>query len=657
MAGRLSLVFFCCFVLGWVFLAGSSIAVTTEDRRVALVVGNGSYEDASTVLDNPANDAKAISAKFQALGIEVIEAIDLDYQGMRSALQKFDRALQGADAGIFYYAGHAMEYRGRNYLFPTDAVLETVGDVSLGLIDIDQILQVMETAVPTRLVFLDACRNNPLARSFRGTLSASRAAGIGSGLARIDTAVGTFIAYATAPGDIAADGKGQNSPFTTAVLTHLEAPGLDISQMMQRVRNSVVEATNQKQVPWDSSSLRGPFVLNLDITINPAPTASSTSTTRDESQRAETVFWESIKGSEQAADFDAYLERFGEKGVFAGLAANRLKTMQAEQARQREEALGFDRRKVQEALLDSGYDAGVADGLFGPKTRRAIKAWQSANDEKTTSYLSSDQVSAILARAVDQPKAAALANEGYSKAAKLYRKGCEDSDIDDCVDLAYLYDEGLGIKQDYTKSLELYTKGCDAGHARGCTNLGVQYEKGLGVKQDLAKGIELYKKGCDEGDAHGCKNFGWIYEIGRGVEQNHVKANELYEQACDSGSANGCTNLGYQYEKGYGTKQDYVKASEFYQEGCDGNYARGCSNLGYLFRKGLGVEKNETKAADLYKQSCDGGHAHGCKNLGYLYREGFGVEQDLAKAKELYQQACDDGNAEGCNALGKLLKN
>ena len=208
--GRLLLALF-----GIVFPLNSLLADQASEKRVALVIGNGAYIDPASSLDHPANDARSIAAKFRSLGIEVIEAVDLDYRGMREALRRFDRALQTADAGIFYYAGHAMEYRRENYLLPTDAILETEGDIGLGLINMDQVLQVMETAVPTRLLFLDSCRNNPLAnRLRRSSLAGNRSANVGSGLGRIDTAVGTFIAYATSPGAVAADGFGENSPFT-----------------------------------------------------------------------------------------------------------------------------------------------------------------------------------------------------------------------------------------------------------------------------------------------------------------------------------------------------------------------------------------------------------------------------------------------------------
>lgn len=299
-------------------------------KRVALVIGNGAYERPEDSLPNPPNDAKAMSAKLRALGFQVIEVVDLDYRGMRVALRDFDRALEGAKAGLFFYAGHGMEYQGRNYLFPTDALLESEGDVSIGLIDVGQVLHVMETRVPTRLMFLDACRNNPLARRFRGSLGATRSSQIGTGLARIDAAVGTFIAYATAPGQLAEDGRGTNSPFSAAMLQHLDEPGLDVDQLMRRVRNSVLEATDERQIPWNSSSLRGSFVLNTQVPAQ-APAAStgqqqrpsdiaagepSSTDRRDDDREA----WAFAQRLNTVQGFQAYLDAHCPGGRYCGFA-------------------------------------------------------------------------------------------------------------------------------------------------------------------------------------------------------------------------------------------------------------------------------------------------------------------------------------------------
>lgn len=419
-------------VLGFLLLANVELSFAQPaDKRVALVIGNGAYEEPGSALPNPPNDATAMAAKLRGLGFVVVEAVDQDFRGMRRAMREFDRALQGADAGLFYYAGHGMEYRGSNYLFPTDAVLETEGDVGIGLIDVDQIMQIMETTVPTRLLFLDACRNNPLARRFRGSLGASRSSTVGTGLARMDAAVGTFIAYATAPGDVAADGEGRHSPFTAAMLTHLEEPGLEIGQLMRRVRDTVLDATNERQVPWDSSSLRGaPFVLNLNVTINVAPEVPPAPT-----QQAEIVFWQSIAQSDEAASFRAYLDRFGEGGLFTELAELRIAELTTlpdtrddaptldvaslpnpltdvidQDSASIEGTLSLDRsawRRLQSSLTALGFDAGIADGRPGANTRTAIASWQMANAYPATGFFNTEQAARLAAQA--EPKLAALA--------------------------------------------------------------------------------------------------------------------------------------------------------------------------------------------------------------------------------------------------------
>ena len=401
MVGRLALILISLVISPAFSATDNPITSRSEpaDRRVALVIGNGAYQEIGDRLDNPANDARAMADHLRDLNIEVIEAIDLDYQGMRTALRKFDRALKGAAAGLFYYAGHGMEFRGRNYLFPTDSVLESEGDLGLGLVDMGQVLQLMEAAVPTRLVFLDACRNNPLASGFRSSLGASRSMDVGQGLGQMDAAVGTFIAYATAPGQLAADGKEKHSPFTAAMLQHLTEPGLEISQLMHKVRNTVIDVTDARQVPWESSSLRGPFILNLGPANGPSSIGASMPSGSNDSQRLEIVYWESIQNSDDITSFQTYLEHFGKRGAFAPLAEARIQDLQHKQAGTREASLDFDRQRIQEALMTLGYDLGAADGVFGERTRVVIKTWQRENHNEASGYLTKDQIASILSSA------------------------------------------------------------------------------------------------------------------------------------------------------------------------------------------------------------------------------------------------------------------
>ena len=227
--------------------------------RIALVIGNGAYENAGR-LPNPPNDAGDVAQALRRIGFEVVEGRDLNKRDMETKIREFGRKLDDAGLALFFYAGHGLQVSGRNYLVPTDARLDRAADLNFETIDVNLVLQQMESAKRVNIVLLDACRDNPLARSLARSMG-TRSAAIGHGLASIQGAVGTMIAYATQPDNVAADGEGRNSPFTAALMKHIDTPGLEISSLMKRVRADVVAATRDRQVPWDHSSLMGDVVL------------------------------------------------------------------------------------------------------------------------------------------------------------------------------------------------------------------------------------------------------------------------------------------------------------------------------------------------------------------------------------------------------------
>ena len=227
--------------------------------RVALVIGNSNYRHA-TVLNNPKNDASDLAALLRKLGFDVVEGVDLDKYGMDNKIREFGRKLDNADVALFFYAGHGLQVGGKNYLVPVNALLERAGDLNLDTVEVDVVLAQMEAQKRVNLIFLDACRDNPLTRSFARRLG-TRSTSVGQGLAAIQSAIGTMIAYATQPGNVALDGTGRNSPFTAALLKHLGTAGTDIGILMRRVRTDVIAATREQQVPWDHSSLTGEVVL------------------------------------------------------------------------------------------------------------------------------------------------------------------------------------------------------------------------------------------------------------------------------------------------------------------------------------------------------------------------------------------------------------
>lgn len=241
------------------------------ELRIALVVGNSAYANANP-LANPVNDARDLAAALQSLGFKVIVGTDLDKRAFDTKVRDFVRALPGADVALFFYAGHGLQLNGQNYLVPIDAKLEGERDLDFETTRLDFVLRQMELEreQKTNLVFLDACRDNPLARNLARSMG-TRSVGLGQGLAQVQTGVGTFITYSTQPGNVALDGTGRNSPFASALLKHIAEPDRNLTGVMTEVRRDVLQATNGRQVPWDHSSLTGDFFFHLAAAGNAAP--------------------------------------------------------------------------------------------------------------------------------------------------------------------------------------------------------------------------------------------------------------------------------------------------------------------------------------------------------------------------------------------------
>lgn len=259
-----------CFILA-VALQALAILPADAAKRVALVIGNAAYVQAGA-LTNPVNDAADMAKALTEAGFDVILGLDLDRRSFDEKLRAFSRSLDGADTAVLFYAGHGLQVAGRNYLVPVDAGLSTERDLDFETISLDFVLRQMEVGREgkTSIVFLDACRDNPLARNLARSMG-TRSASIGSGLAEVQTGVGTFIAYSTQPGNVALDGAGRNSPFTAALAAHVSEPGKNLTSIMIEVRNDVLKATDGRQVPWDHSALTSDFFFRPEVQAANAP--------------------------------------------------------------------------------------------------------------------------------------------------------------------------------------------------------------------------------------------------------------------------------------------------------------------------------------------------------------------------------------------------
>ena len=228
--------------------------VQTSGKRMALVMGNAAYLISPLV--NPVNDATDIAAKLKKLGFEVILCKNQTKEQMDRAIDDFGKQAKGYDVALFFYAGHALQYNGKNYLIPVNVSLQEERDIEYKCTSLNRALGRMEDSnTKLNIVLLDACRNNPFERSWRSLN--------GSGLSFMNAPAGTFIAYSTAPNTVAQDGKGRNSPYTTELLKKLDVKNLKIEELFKQVREAVMKKTEGQQVPWDQSSITGEFYFNF----------------------------------------------------------------------------------------------------------------------------------------------------------------------------------------------------------------------------------------------------------------------------------------------------------------------------------------------------------------------------------------------------------
>ncbi len=406
------------------------------EKRVAFIVGNGAYDHAPS-LDNPVNDATAMSQKLKQMGFLTVEGLDLNHSDFESRIRDFAKLSSDADVVAFFYAGHGIAVDGVNYLIPVDAKFEDETALDFEAISVDFVAKMMRRAGGVSLLFLDACRNNPLAGTLSRSMGQSARSTVSSGLAEMkleDPGKGLAIAFATSPGEIALDGTGNHSPFTAALLSHIDAQNIDFTEVMSRVTGQVYEETGQSQRPWLNTSLTGPVVLNPIAQVSLSSqdtTGAAVGGTAIHSLETEKLVFDMARESGRISDYKAFLTTFP-NGVFAAFARNEilileqqlvdqsmaaLKTTETSEDVQirsvnpgallpspeilvlpanevTQNAMGMDwkmRREIQARLNLAGHDVGRPDGAFGPKTQRGILAWQTDWGFSPTGYFNQQQ--------------------------------------------------------------------------------------------------------------------------------------------------------------------------------------------------------------------------------------------------------------------------
>jgi uncharacterized caspase-like protein len=432
-------------LLRWAAAAAAFLLVSEPafaEKRVALVLGNSNYQNVAP-LANPVNDSARIAATLKDAGFDVVDSRrDLPAAETRRALRDFADRARDADIAVVYYAGHGIEVDGGNYLIPVDARLERDTDIYDEGLSLDRILIAIEPAKKLRLVILDACRDNPFARTMKRTV-ASRA--IGQGLAKVEpTSPNVLIAYSAKAGSTAADGDGKNSPFTAALSHHLTKPGLDVRRAFGFVRDEVLKTTGNKQDPFVYGSLGGE-----DVPLVPAPAAAAPATPAVSAQAEVRRDYELALQIGNKSALNAFLAQHPD-GFYASLAKLQLdkiaaeetrvaateKARQAEQERVRLAAEGA--QKSQQAKAEAESKAAEQARIAAEKAKQVAQDQAAAAEQKRVTAESAAADKAVPAPAgKDKAVNVAALDAGPPQAdvtksvqAELRRVGCLTSNAD-----------------------------------------------------------------------------------------------------------------------------------------------------------------------------------------------------------------------------------
>jgi formylglycine-generating enzyme required for sulfatase activity len=290
----------------------ATFAAAEAPRRLALVIGNAAYQSAP--LRNPVNDATDMDAVLRRLGFEVTILRNADRRAMGEAIETFSQKLRKGGVGLFYFSGHGIQVRGENYLVPLGATINREQDAEYEAVSVGRVLGGMDDAGNAlNIIILDACRNNPYARSFR---SSAR------GLAVVQAARGSLIAYATSPGSVADDGSSRNGVYTQYLLKAIVTPGLSVEQVFKKVRTEVIGATGDKQRPWESSSLTEEFYFVAPQGASPSSAARSD---------PEATMWALVEQSANPEDVRDFLTAYP-NGRFAPAARVKLRQLERQPA-------------------------------------------------------------------------------------------------------------------------------------------------------------------------------------------------------------------------------------------------------------------------------------------------------------------------------------
>lgn len=685
------------------------------EKRVALVIGNSSYAYIPG-LANPVNDAEAIAEKLWMAGFEVIEVIDADLTQMQVGLATFANRLAPGDDAIFYFSGHGVRVGQSNFLLPVSVHPTTLEDLVKQSVAAQDVVDLMDAAnVRLRIVILDSCRNNPFTDLDEASAAAiidrtlkvkgsvapeqDRSAfsrSVKDGLAELSSSGGeTLIAFATAPGSVAYDGEGSHSPFTQALLQHINEPGLEIGDVLRRVRADVRTSTAGRQVPWTTSTLENSFFFRVAVDQLRSATTGMTRATNTlgglpPRRVIDAAFWRTIADSSNPDYFVAYLKLLP-RGLHAAEARERL--------------AGWGRAAPDEAFdflpdLDPPALVSLAKEKDDP-SRASVPVVPSGVGPVSLEPMKSEGKSGRWVF-VAEPPSLGYARFTDSEALERSTVAWVSGDLqlgyepivgsnggDDLISVDVLNQDGT--KQTIDQRVIAWVHACDllagmphdtrrvtAGMRQHLVDL--NYDAAIAVCEiavkdhpdvprfwaQLARAYrsagryeearDWYQKAADSGYMAAVINFGQMNMDGQALVKDLTKARELFDLAAAANEPRAYTALASIYRYGIGVPKDFKQALAWQRKGAEEGVDWAMFNIGEHYQLGLGEEKDLAEAVKWFTRAATSGELTAQYRLARMYLRGDEIPQDLARARHWFETAAGQGLPNAFTRLGVMYE-
>ena len=614
-------------------MLGGSAVSAQDEKRYALVVGNADY--AIGALRNPVNDARSMAAILLETGFATTLVENATGAQLETAVQEFLGKVPEGAVGLFYYAGHAFQREGRNYLLPVDTEQGSIDEILAKSTSASDLVERFHAdGIDFGIFILDACRNNPFVED---------ASEVGRGLASMESDSGeTIVGFATQAGEVAYDGTGPNSPYTGALVTEIDKQDRDILDVFRSVRRSVRIWTNGQQRPFISASIERDFVFRTSKSTAAAPVEIGELTIETVRPVVEELWWNAIAGSKVADDFRSFAAHFPDSAKVADARGIALSL----------EGQGNVVRGLSLAqfTLDPEYRA--PEGLSAVVTDCDVSGGDPDDPRRITDGVPWGLVNARLAirdcaaGLADDPSNPRLLHQmgrvldildRNDEAEQFYRLAGSADYSASLVNLGFMYVSAKGRDRDYGAAMKLYRRAADLGNLRARTNIGEMFALGWSVEKNRDEAALWYKLAAQNGWPNALDTLANMYrdgkdDTGRGPDRDLNEAVRLYKVAAELGNTNAMGNLGALYLSEDLGEPDVNRGVDWLTRASELGNRFAPFNLGRIYRDGKIVGRDFDLALSLFERSADLGFAPARIAIGRMYESGNGVEKSSAEA-------------------------